>query len=204
MKVIGITGGTGCGKTTALQVLKAMGARIIDCDAVYHTLLETCEPMRQEIRETFPGCMVNGRFDRKALGSIVFADPDKLQKLNDITHGYVFAAVNFQLDQASADGCPAAAVDAIGLMESGLSLLCHTTVAGTAPLQARLQRLMARDGISEEYARSRIDAQRTNEDFASQCRHVLCNDGTKEEFERQCQALFTQLLHERSFHCERE
>lgn len=204
MKIIGITGTTGSGKTTALQVLDQMGACIIDCDAVYHDLLQTCEPMLQEILEEFPDCAPAGQFDRKALGRIVFADPAKLQKLNDITNGYVFAAVHFQLDQAAAKGHPAAAIDAIGLMESGLSLLCHTTVAVTAPPEVRLQRLMAREGISAEYAQMRIDAQRSDEDFASLCRHNLVNDGTKEEFQRQCQALFTQLIQERSFHCERE
>lgn len=204
MKIIGITGGTGCGKTTALKVLEQMGACIIDCDAVYHELLQTCEPMLQEILEAFPDCAADGQFDRKALGRIVFADPAKLQKLNDITHGYIFANVHFRLDQAAAKGCVAAAIDAIGLMESGLSLLCHTSVAITAPEEKRLARLMARDNISEEYARSRIAAQRSNEDFASLCRHVLENNGTEEEFKRHCEALFTQLIQERSFHCERE
>ena len=204
MKIIGITGGTGCGKTTALRVLEDMGACIIDCDAVYHNLLETCKPMLQEILETFPDCAVDGQFDRKALGRIVFADPLKLQKLNEITHGYIFANVHFQLDQAAAKGHPAAAIDAIALMESGLSLLCHTTVAITAPNEVRLTRLMARDQITAEYAQSRINAQRSNEDYASMCRHVLENNGTEEEFQRQCQALFTQLIQERSFHCERE
>ena len=83
MKIIGLTGTTGSGKTTALQVLEQMGACIIDCDAVYHDLLQTCEPMLQEILEEFPDCAPAGQFDRKALGRIVFADPAKLQKLNE-------------------------------------------------------------------------------------------------------------------------
>lgn len=204
MKIIGITGGTGCGKTTALHVLQELGAYCIDCDAVYHTLLDNCPEMRNEIIAAFPSCAPTGVFDRKELGKLVFADPALLQQLNEITYGYIFAKVNYLLDQADCAGYHAAAIDAIGLLESGLSLLCHTTVAITAPDEKRLERLIAREHISPTYAQARMDAQRSNEAFSSMCRHTLCNDTTEAAFREACQELFQQLLHERSFHCERE
>lgn len=204
MKIIGITGGTGCGKTTALHVLQELGAYCIDCDAVYHELLETCPALRAEIVEAFPACAPGGVFDRKELGKLVFADQAALQRLNEITNGYVFAKVSFLLDEAARKGYPAAAIDAIGLLESGLTLLCHTTVAITAPREARLARLLARESISPAYAQARIDAQRTDEEFSALCRHTLHNDSTQAAFEAACRQLFTELLHERSFHCERE
>ena len=180
MKIIGITGGTGCGKTTALHILQELGAYCIDCDAVYHELLETCPALRAEIVEAFPACAPGGVFDRKELGKLVFAN------------------------QAARQGYPAAAIDAIGLLESGLTLLCHTTVAITAPREARLARLLDRESISPAYAQARIDAQRTDEEFSALCRHTLHNDSTQAAFEAACRQLFTELLHERSFHCERE
>ena len=74
MTVVGLTGGTGAGKTTALNVLRDRGALIIDCDEVYHELLESSAPMMAELRERFPGAFAeDGRFDRKALGRIVLS-----------------------------------------------------------------------------------------------------------------------------------
>ena len=113
MKIIGITGGTGCGKTTALHILQELGAYCIDCDAVYHELLETCPALRAEIVEAFPACAPGGVFDRKELGKLVFANQAALQRLTEITNGYVFAKVSFLLDEAARKGYPAAAIDAL-------------------------------------------------------------------------------------------
>ena len=85
------------------------------------------------------------------------------------------------------------AIDAIGLFEGGLAPLCHTTVAVTAPLEQRIARLMARDGIDRAYAIARIQAQRSCEAFRALCDHTLHNDGTQEEFRQKCLAFFTDL-----------
>ena len=81
---------------------------------------------------------------------------------------------------------PLAAIDAIGLFESGLNTLCDLTIAVTAPLEDRVARLVARDGITEDYARSRIAAQHEEEWFRVRCDHVLENHGTREEFQKKC------------------
>ena len=81
-----------------------------------------------------------------------------------------------------------AAIDAIGLFEGGLAELCDVTIAVTAPEEVRIRRLMLRDGITEEYARSRISAQHSNEWFAANCDHVLRNDATEEDFRTKCLA----------------
>ena len=85
------------------------------------------------------------------------------------------------------------AIDAIGLFESGLDRLCHVTVAVTAPLERRVQRLMKRDGITEEYARSRIAAQPSDEWFREKCSHVLENTGDIDTFRSECLAFFREL-----------
>lgn len=169
--IIGITGGTGCGKTTVLAVLQELGFHIIDCDAVYHRLLQENGEMLQAIDRLFPGTVEHGQLQRKKLGAAVFSNKSALDTLNKTVWPYVYRAVEAELNGTDRP----CAIDAIGLLESGLSKLCTHTVAVTAPKELRIKRLTARDGISEEYAALRIDAQKDNEMFAAQCGLVLDN-----------------------------
>ena len=187
--IVGITGGTGCGKTTALQAFADLGGKVIDCDALYHQLLKTDKEMLIAIHDRFPGVVTNGVLDTKALGRIVFANPDDLADLNRITHDFVLQAVKAEIAETAGH----MAIDAIGLLESGLSDLCDVTVAVTAPENARLQRIMARDNIPEDYARKRIAAQKPDDHFRTNCDHILENSGTKDEFYTKCLAFFRDL-----------
>ena len=184
--IIGITGGTGSGKTSLLKLLEAHGFTVLDCDAIYHMLLQTDKNMLSAIADRFPGVVTDSTLDRKKLGSIVFADPAALQALNHITHRAVKKEVLRQIE--GTDG--KVAIDAIGLFEGGLAQLCDITVAVTAPEDMRIQRLMARDNIPEEYARSRIAAQRTPEEFQALCDYTLKNDSTEAVFREKCLAFF--------------
>jgi len=187
--IIGITGGTGCGKTTLLNLIRQQGGIVMDCDAIYHELLKTDTAMLSAIDVRFPGTVENGALNRKKLGAIVFSDEQALLDLNRITHSAVKQEVLRRLE-----GKPAlAAIDAIGLFEGGLAQLCHVTVAVTAPVELRVTRLMARDGISEEYARKRIAAQHSEEWFREQCDHILENDGTIDAFRAKCVAFLESL-----------
>lgn len=197
MTIVGITGPTGAGKTTALNELKKLGGCILDADAVYHQLLESSNALREELENRF-GPLVDetGRFDRKKLGAVVFKDPDALADLNAIAHRYVVAAIQERLAVEEQNGCPAAAVDAISLFESGLSDLCQATLAITAPPEIRVRRIMAREGISEEYARSRVNAQHPDEFYTRRCDYTLVNDCTSaEEFAARARDLFVSILH---------
>lgn len=182
--ILGITGGTGCGKTTLLSHIAALGGLILDCDAIYHDLLTRDESLLEAISARFPGTVIDGTLQRKALGALVFADEAALLDLNAITHSAVKAEVLRQLEQQPA----LAAIDAIALFESGLDALCDLTVAVTAPREARITRLMARDGIDRAYALSRIQAQHEDRWFENRCDYVLCNNGTAPEFSRKCLA----------------
>ena len=187
--IIGITGPTGSGKTTLLQLIAQMGGLVLDCDAIYHRLLREDASLLAAIEARFPGTVEAGQLQRKKLGAIVFEDKAGLADLNRITHGAVKAEVIRLLTPEP----KLAAIDAIGLFESGLDKLCKPPVAILAPVEARVQRLMARDGIPEEYARSRIAAQPTNEEFARRCDHILENNGTKADFQEKCLAFLSQL-----------
>ena len=186
--IIGITGGTGSGKSTLLHELDKLGALVLDCDKIYHQLLSTDASLTAAIERRFPGTVEDGVLQRKKLGAIVFAEESALADLNRITHAAVKAEVLRRLD-----GAELVAIDAIGLFEGGLAALCDVTVAVTAPLENRVRRLMAREGITEEYARSRIAAQHSDDWFRQKCHHVLVNDGNLETFRSKCLAFFTEL-----------
>ena len=187
--IIGITGGTGCGKTTALEAVAALGGLVLDLDAVYHELLETDKSLTDAIEARFPGTVENGVLQRKKLGAIVFADKNELAALGRITGGAIREEVMRRLEHAPA----LVAIDAIGLFEGGYDKLCDMTVAVTAPEEVRIARLMARDGITREYAQSRIAAQKPQSVFSSLCDHTLVNDGSREEFYAKCLAFFRKM-----------
>ena len=159
---------------------------MLDCDAIYHKLLQTSKDMLAKIDERFPGTVADGVLNRKALGEIVFSDAAALADLNTITHSFVRREVMQALSSHKGD----AVIDAIGLFEGGLSQLCDCTVAITAPEEMQISRLMVRDNISREYALSRIRAQKRPEEFMALCDFVLENSGTEKEFQEQCLAFF--------------
>lgn len=186
--IVGITGGTGCGKTTALQAVADLGGLVLDCDEIYHELLQTDKNLLSSIENRFPGTVENGVLQRKRLGNIVFSDENALKDLNKITH----TAVKEEVQRRLSSHKGLAAIDAIALFEGGLAELCDLTVAVCAPEEVRISRLMAREGISAQYAKQRIVAQRPQADFRRMCDFVLENDGNKEEFYAKCLAFFRQ------------
>lgn len=201
MVVIGITGPTGAGKTTVLNVLKELGGAVVDCDAVYHRMLTDCKPMLSELRERFGDGIFgeNGDLQRKKLGAIVFEDAQALADLSAITHRHIIQEVKRLITLAEAESCPAIALDAIALLESGLGDLCDATIAVTASEETRVRRIMAREGIAEEYARLRVQAQKPAAWFEEQCDHTLRNDTTREELEEQARDLLMLIIPKEEF-----
>lgn len=187
--IFGITGGTGCGKTTLLKVIEENGGLILDCDAIYHALLASDAALLAAIEARFPGTVENGILQRKKLGSIVFSDEKALESLNKITHGAIKAEVLRRLESNP----KLAAIDAIALFEGGLAELCDVTVAVTAPEEVRVKRLMLRDNISEDYARSRIAAQHEESWFRERCDWILENNETEVQFHKKCLAFLANL-----------
>lgn len=173
--VIGITGGTGAGKTSLLRALERKGACVLDCDAVYHEMLKDDEPLRARARGV-RRCHFSGRTAAwmcHAIGLIVFKDRKKLAELDAIVHERIPRAL---AQKMAATNAGIIGLDAIKLIESGLGAICDATVAVTAPEEVRVKRIMARDSITEEYARSRIAAQKDTDYFRAQCDYEFVND----------------------------
>lgn len=196
MIVIGITGQTGAGKTTALHELEKMGGASIDCDAVYHGLLVDNTAMQIELQHRFGDILTeDSGVDRKKLGAIVFQDKIALADLNSITHCYVIAAVTSKLAEFRCNGKTLACIDAIGLFESGLDKICHSTVAITAPVAMRIQRIMARENITKAYAEARVNAQNVEAFYTEQCTHSIINaGGSVAKFAEEIHTLFVWIL----------
>ena len=191
--VLGLTGGTGAGKTSALNAIRELGGEIIDCDAVYHEMLDHDQELRNTINATFPGVFgPDGKLNRQKLGQEVFAKKERLDKLNAIVFRFLIPELERRMDSIP-DGLYA--IDAINLIESGLDRLCDRTIAVTAPTELRVRRIMARDNISEQYARLRISAQKPDEFYRSKCDLELNNGAeTAETFQREAKLFFERLV----------
>ena len=194
MTLVGITGPSGGGKTTALRVLESFGALVIDCDAVYHELLKTDAALVAALAGRFPAAYRDGAIDRRTLAAQVFADPAALSELNAISHRFVRDEVARRLRAWAMAGGTLAAVDAIELIESGLGERCDLVLGVTAERETRIARIMRRDGIDRERAAARVDAQRGESYFREKCDHILYNNGDEDQFSDTCRQFFSEVL----------
>lgn len=194
LKIIGITGASGSGKSTALDILKEYGALTLNCDAIYHDLLKKDMRLIAAISRRFPMAMVDGVLDRKRLGEYVFQNTSALRDLNQITHQYVIREIDRRISEFALHGGEVVAIDAVALIESRISIRCDTVIGVLAPEKQRISRIIMRDHISEEYAKKRISAQKSDAFFRQHCDHILENDADDTAFQTACHTLFRTIL----------
>ena len=178
MKVIGLTGGTGSGKSVVSKSLAAAGAVIVDADKIAHEIILKGEPAYQEIIEYYGTGILDeeGSIIRKKLGEIVFNDKEKLAFLNQCTHKYITAEVKKQIADAKTEGTAAAIiVDAPLLLEAKLETVCDLVWVVYAEPEVRAKRVMARDGITYELAKARIANQKSWEEYKAAADAVIDN-----------------------------
>ena len=195
MKILGLTGGSGTGKSAACTAFARLGCGVIDADATYRTLCNTCEPMLKEIQNVFGDVFsTDGKLDRKKLGAIVFADAQKLQQLNTITHPYIRQAARDAFAAYSKRGCLLCIYDAPVLFEGQMETLCDKTCAVLAARNTRIARIVARDAITEEYAALRIDAQKDDAFYRERCDYVVQNDADLDTLYTQVRKIYEDMV----------
>ena len=195
MKLLGLTGGSGTGKSAACTAFARLGCGVIDADATYRTLCDTCEPMLKEIQNVFGDVFsTDGKLDRKKLGAIVFADAQKLQQLNAITHPYIRQAARDAFAAYSKRGCLLCIYDAPVLFEGQMETLCDKTCAVLAARNTRIARIVARDAITEEYAALRIDAQKDDAFYRERCDYVVQNDADLDTLYTQVRKIYEDMV----------
>lgn len=204
MKVIGIVGGSGAGKTTVLGVLSALDVETLDCDAIYHALLMQSEPLREALCCRFGDVFGEQGLNRQKLGEIVFQDPTALADLNEITQKYIVAELRSRIALARQQGRRGVAIDGATLLESPIAGDCDALVAVVAPEEVRLRRIMTREGISEDYARKRLSAQHSEAWLRERCGYVLENSGSVADLQEKARALVNQLLSNEANHKRQE
>ncbi len=193
MKIIGLTGGSGTGKGTVAARMRSLGAGWVDADAVYRKLCAESREMLDALDTAFGGVTdENGALDRPKLAKIVFADPEKLAQLNRITTPYIRAASLAAIEAQSA--CPIVLYDAPTLFEAGADDFCEAVVAVLAPHDIRVQRIIARDHLTEDAARARIDAQPSDGFYREKCGYIIENNGDLDTLYRDTDALYATLI----------
>jgi len=182
--LLGLTGNIACGKSTVLRQLRQLGAFVIDADQFIHSILRKEGPAyRPVVSEFGPGILrEDGEIDRRALGAIVFSEPDKLKKLEEIEHPIVRQVIDEEIAHAPK---PVVALDAIKLIESGWADKCDAVWVVTCRRDQQLARLMSTRGYSREEADARIDAQSPQQAKIERADVVIDNSGTLEQTEEQ-------------------
>lgn len=182
--LLGITGNIACGKSLVSSILSELGAEVIDADLVAHEIMQPGSAVLHQIAERFGADVLDpdGSLNRAALGQIVFSDPDALTDLEKITHPPTVKAI---LKRARSSSAQVVVIDAIKLYESGLGDQCQKTWAIICDPDVQKERLMSRNGICDEEASRRINAQPPQDDKARQADAIIDNSGEMDDTRQQ-------------------
>ena len=201
-RVIGLTGGIGSGKSTVARLLAALGAVVIDADAVVHRLQAPGSPLLDEIAAAFGSELLDagGALARARLAELVFRDPSARQRLNDLIHPKVAIEMARELELARRSGAPLVVLDIPLLFEGRKSGRGHAaklpfdaTVLAYCPSEMQIERTMARDGCARDEVERRLAAQLPIEEKRALADFVIDNSGSAAETERQVRDLYAKL-----------
>ena len=189
VRVIGLTGQSGAGKSEVSAILEKNGIVCINCDAVSRDVTVKGAPALKAICEVFGDDILrpDGSLDRKKLGSIVFSDKQRLELLNRTIFPFIIDEIKKIIADFGGDGV--IVLDAPTLFESGCDKLCDEKIAVVADRKIRLERIMARDSLSQADAENRINSQLSEEFFKQNCDLIIQNNGDLSALEKAVEAL---------------
>lgn len=192
MKIIGLTGQTGAGKSTVAAWLQAHGTVCIDADRVSRAVTKPGTAAFKEVIAAFGKEMLSadGTLNRRALGSLVFADEVKRKQLESILFPHIITDIRRQLERAENNGAAVAVLDAPTLFESGLDKICTRTVGVVADENRRYDRIVSRDGLTADAAKARMNAQKSEAFFRTHCDELIENNDDREALEQRIREVF--------------
>ena len=195
MKLVGLTGGIATGKSTVARLIAERGIPIVDADQLAREAVEPGQPALAEIARLWPQAFIahDGRLDRKRLGAIVFADPAARRRLEAILHPRISELCAARAAALAAAGHKLAFYEASLLVETGRHRDFDGLVVVTASPETQIERAMARDHLTREQARARIDAQLPMADKVAVATHVIDNSGDPAATAAQVERLLTEL-----------
>ena len=195
MKVIGLTGGIGSGKSTVSRLLAELGAVIIDADKVGHEAFKPDTEGWREVAAAFGRQILaaDGKIDRKKLGEIVFGNPDSLERLNRIMHPRIHSMVKAQLKQYQRQGVEIVVLEAPLLIESGWASTVDEVWVTVAPEATVLRRLQERMGFSKPQSLARIRSQLSPEERARHADVIIDTDCDLDELKARVEKLWQRL-----------
>lgn len=198
MKIIGITGRSGCGKSSVTRLFFAKGYPCIDADLVAREVLEPGSVCIKQLQIAFGSDIVDesGTLQRRLLADRAFATPEGTARLTAITHPEILRRIDVQLQQAASTGAKLAFVDGAVIVGTPFASRCDRLVVVAAPYEQSVARICARDGIEPAMARRRLDAQTSEQTLRDAADFVLENDSTPACLEERASALLHRLEQE--------
>lgn len=194
--IVGLTGPTGAGKSTAAAAFRRAGFFHIDADTSARLTTEAGSPLLTVLAENFGhDILTGGELNRKLLAERAFSSPEKTELLNRLSFPFIIETIGEQIADA-AQAHDHILLDAPTLFESGSDRICDTTVAVLCGETARLARIITRDGLSQCSARLRIDAGKPDAFYLERCAHIIYNNGSLEEFSAHIEAAIEKILRE--------
>lgn len=194
--IIGITGGSGAGKSSVSNILRENGIEITDGDKVARLMMEPGEKCLLETVSAFGKEILddNGRLIRKKLAHVVFSDKEKLSLLNKITHKYITDYFKKLIVKSKAEFL---GIDGAALFESGINEMCDIVIGVISDENIRIKRIMDRDLIFYDEAKQRIDSQKKDEFYIENCDVLVYNNGNIKELRKQVEGVLKRLRREK-------
>ncbi len=197
MKIIGVTGNIGSGKSIVSKYLEEKKAFVINADEIGHTILLKEGVAYFEVVEYFGSSILdeNKNINRKVLGKLVFSDKEKLSVLTKITHKHIISIIKSTIEKKTKENIyELIVIDAPLLIEANLHSLCNYIFVITSDIDIRIKRIISRDNVSYDFALKKIQLQKTNDELVVYGTHIINNNGSVEDLQNEINLILDKIL----------